>query len=95
MSAKNEFKPGYPSSEEIAATAYGIWEQEGRPEGRDLQHWLQAEAQLRAVRQPEAPSVIRPPARKPLVAVKSALDAAGQNPKGRTGNRFHAAKLAA
>jgi hypothetical protein len=27
--------------------AYTIWEQEGRPEGRDLAHWLQAEAGIK------------------------------------------------
>ncbi len=32
--------------EAIAFTAYCIWEREGRPVGRDLEHWLQAEAQL-------------------------------------------------
>lgn len=26
--------------------AYRIWEGEGRPEGRALQHWIQAEAEL-------------------------------------------------
>ncbi len=31
---------------EIAMCAYGIWEQEGRPAGRALDHWLQAELQL-------------------------------------------------
>jgi len=33
--------------EETALSAYLIWEQEGRPEGRDLDHWLQAEAQVK------------------------------------------------
>ena len=33
--------------EEIALHAYYIWEKEGRPEGRALEHWLQAELQLR------------------------------------------------
>jgi hypothetical protein len=32
---------------EISARARAIWEQEGRPEGRDKEHWLQAEAELR------------------------------------------------
>jgi len=36
-----------PSSEEIAVCAYIIWEREGCPHGRALEHWLQAEAQLR------------------------------------------------
>jgi len=30
--------------EEIRLMAYQIWEDEGRPEGRDLDHWLRAEA---------------------------------------------------
>ena len=39
-----------PSAEtqrqQIAKRAYALWEQEGRPDGRDLDHWLQAEAEL-------------------------------------------------
>lgn len=27
----------------VSTRAYDIWEAEGRPEGRDLDHWLQAE----------------------------------------------------
>ena len=34
--------------ENIALAAYSIWEQEGRPEGRDVGHWLQAEARAQA-----------------------------------------------
>jgi hypothetical protein len=34
--------------DEIAVCAYFIWEQEGKPEGRALDHWLQAELQLTA-----------------------------------------------
>lgn len=33
----------------VAERAYGIWEQEGRPEGREMEHWLRAEAEMRAV----------------------------------------------
>lgn len=40
-----------PNSEEIAACAYLIWLEEGRPDGRDMQHWQKAEAQLLAARQ--------------------------------------------
>jgi hypothetical protein len=36
-----------PTHEEIAARAQGIYEREGRPEGKAMQHWLQAEAQLK------------------------------------------------
>jgi hypothetical protein len=37
----NGFSPA--SSEEIAFCAYLIWEKEGRPSGREKEHWLQAE----------------------------------------------------
>ena len=30
--------------EEMRLIAYRIWEEEGRPEGRDLEHWFKAEA---------------------------------------------------
>ena len=40
--------------EEIALCAYYIWEKGGRPEDRALEHWLQAELQLRAARSLDA-----------------------------------------
>lgn len=39
-------------SRQIAQRAYGLWEQAGRPAGRDLEFWLLAENQLQAERQP-------------------------------------------
>ena len=30
----------------VRDTAYAIWEAEGKPEGRDLAHWQQAEARV-------------------------------------------------
>jgi len=36
-----------PTHDEIAAQAYQIYLREGCVEGRDLDHWLQAEAELR------------------------------------------------
>ncbi len=30
--------------DEIRLIAYGIWEQEGYVDGRDVEHWLKAEA---------------------------------------------------
>ncbi len=38
--------PVDPSEEEIAIYAYIKFETEGRPEGRDISHWEQAEEQL-------------------------------------------------
>ena len=41
--------------EQIAALAHAIWIDRGRPEGKDLDHWLEAERQLRGeVREPLA-----------------------------------------
>jgi len=37
-----------PTHDEIAAHAYQIYLREGCVEGRDLDHWLKAEAELRA-----------------------------------------------
>lgn len=35
-------------AEEISRRAYELWESEGRPDGCDLRHWLQAEQELSA-----------------------------------------------
>jgi hypothetical protein len=43
-----------PSREEIAFCAYCIYETEGRPQGKDQEHWLQAEALLIAERKAQA-----------------------------------------
>lgn len=32
---------------QIALRSYQIWEHEGRPDGRHVEHWLQAEAELK------------------------------------------------
>ncbi|MEQ2008790.1 MAG: DUF2934 domain-containing protein [Limisphaerales bacterium] len=36
-----------PTHDDIALCAVSIWEEEGRPQGRELEHWLLAEARLR------------------------------------------------
>ena len=38
-----------PSKEQIGDLAHRIWEAEGRPEGREVEHWAEAEARLRAL----------------------------------------------
>jgi len=42
--------PLSPARDEIARLAYSHWERQGRPQGSDLQHWLRAERELRALR---------------------------------------------
>lgn len=39
---------GNPTQGEVAKRAYQIWEKEGRPHGRDREHWKQAERELAA-----------------------------------------------
>jgi hypothetical protein len=39
-----------PSADEVSRKAYFAYENEGSPQGRDVQHWLAAEAQLIAER---------------------------------------------
>jgi hypothetical protein len=35
-----------PTAADVAVRAYEIYEREGRPDGRDLEHWALAEAEL-------------------------------------------------
>jgi hypothetical protein len=62
-----------PTHEEIAICARRIYETEGFPEGKALEHWLQAEAQLIAERKAQAAELIAKPATpmvKPVRATK-------------------------
>ena len=60
----------------VRDTAYAIWEAEGKPEGRDAEHWRQAEARVAASLQakPQSPRPDRrrkarcPPRRQALPA---------------------------
>ena len=44
---------------QIEERAYALWESGGRPHGRNLDHWLQAEAEIMAAR--DTGSVVTPP----------------------------------
>jgi Protein of unknown function (DUF2934) len=50
MSSQHINQDSAPTHEEIAACAYLIWINEGYPEGRDKEHWFQAETQLHITR---------------------------------------------
>jgi hypothetical protein len=43
-----------PDEHAIRMRAYAIWEEEGRPEGRALDHWLRARWELEPAPDPEA-----------------------------------------
>lgn len=62
--------------EHILQKAYEIWEAEGRPTGRDMEHWLQAEVALAQTRAKPAAKA------KPKSAAKAkAKPAAKAKPK--------------
>ena len=46
----NHSQSHQPTHEEIALCAYLIWVREGYPEGRDKEHWYEAETQLHVTR---------------------------------------------
>jgi hypothetical protein len=50
---------------EIAKRAYSLWELEGRPTGRDIEHWLRAEAELETTRHAQTAKGAAPKLRRP------------------------------
>jgi hypothetical protein len=50
---------------EIAKRAYTLWELEGRPSGRDIEHWLRAEADCAAMEPAQAGEKPRPKPGRP------------------------------
>ena len=35
-----------PDREQVAFRAYQIWQEQGQPEGRDIDHWVRAEQEV-------------------------------------------------
>lgn len=42
--------------EKVRERAYAIWEREGRPHGRDREHWLKAEQEVMTTAAPARPA---------------------------------------
>ena len=55
------------NANEVSRRAYELWEKEGRPEGCDLRHWLQAEQELNAT---SPDNGIRPEATAPQTDIR-------------------------
>jgi hypothetical protein len=51
----SEFTENKHKKEEVASRAYHLWEQNGRHHHRELECWLQAEAEQTAAPFPETP----------------------------------------
>lgn len=62
-----------PTEQEIAEYAYFLWISEGRVEGRDLDYWLQAKAQLVTARAHEAGTLESMSSRKTTVEKSAPL----------------------
>jgi len=54
--------------EEVRQLAYMIWQEEGCPNGSDVQHWLKAEEIWRKTHQPKKSRAKSSKARKPIIA---------------------------
>ncbi len=50
------------SQQVIRERAYAIWEQEGHPHGKDLDHWFRAEAEIKFLRINELRGLVKDPA---------------------------------
>jgi hypothetical protein len=64
---------------QIEQTAYRIWEENGRPHGRDMDHWLAAEAEVTAkapAKTKPAKAAAKPKAEAPKKAAAKANGAA-------------------
>jgi len=74
MAKRIENGEARPTHEEIAGRARAIYEKSGRLPGRDLDNWLQAEAELRgnhknsATQRPERREPASAPSRSPAVS---------------------------
>lgn len=53
------------SRQELEVRSYHIWEREGRPQGRDWEHWFRAEAELNREGAPAKKAAASAQARKP------------------------------
>jgi hypothetical protein len=58
--------------------AYQLWERAGCPQGRDLEFWLQAEAELRIASQPERPESAAAPLAPPPARTAQSITAAAR-----------------
>jgi hypothetical protein len=60
------------SVEEVELRSYMIWEKEGRPTGRDQEHWFRAQAELAEEAGNTADSLAAIPAKRKASVPKSA-----------------------
>jgi hypothetical protein len=77
-------KPPSPTHEAIAARARQLWEEAGRPAGRDEEFWLRAEQQLRSESRPLAsppqclPTIPQSPAHSVPPVIRDVVQVSGR-----------------
>ena len=80
--AKQMNDSNIPTHEQITRRAYEIFIERGRPEGRDLEHWLEAEKQLRATSQTKSATPVsasNAPSATPMRATQPAATSNGRS----------------
>ena len=77
-----------PTENQIADRSYYIWEKEGRPDGKALDHWLRARQEL------EAETAVKPRRTRAAAPRKTGTAAAKKKTNGTTGVRKAKAKPA-
>ncbi|WP_236025250.1 DUF2934 domain-containing protein [Arenibaculum pallidiluteum] len=77
-------------NERIAARAYAIWEKEGRPEGRDVEHWHRAADEI-AAEERSASGLLKPITRKVKATIEEVASAAIQTAATAASKGIHAA----
>lgn len=73
------------NADAVSRRAYELWENEGRPEGSDLRHWLQAEQELGI--SPSAPDVSSESERTGRAQPPDAPRSSGGDPRSLHGSR--------
>jgi hypothetical protein len=66
----------------IRQRAYEIWEQEGRPQGEDMRHWLQAFQEISASVDADSQPARKPRAKKATATDKTAKPKVASKSKG-------------
>lgn len=73
------------TNDDIARRAFEIWERNGRPEGRDQEHWDQAEKELRQQTAKSTPAerTAAPAAPTPMTGSEEVYKAPGKKSRSR------------
>lgn len=72
-----------PTKQEVQLRSYQIWEREGRPHGRDQEHWFRAERELAVAGRPVKRAAARSATRATAKAAPKASSATKKTSRGK------------